>query len=121
MNAPLIIVGAGHAGGRAALTLRDQGYAGRLILIGSEPHVPYERPPLSKGVLRGSVDLAGCSLCADTRLTELGIEHLTDNPVKSLDTQGHRLQLADGDELPYSRLLLATGAGRVAWHRSPGT
>ncbi|RMR52276.1 Pyridine nucleotide-disulfide oxidoreductase domain-containing protein [Pseudomonas syringae pv. actinidiae] len=109
MNAPLIIVGAGHAGGRAALTLRDQGYAGRLILIGAEPHVPYERPPLSKGVLRGSVDLAGCSLCADTRLTELGIEHLTDNPVKSLDPQGHRLQLADGDELPYSRLLLATG------------
>ena len=55
MNQPLIIVGAGHAGGRAALTLREEGYAGRLILIGDEPHLPYERPPLSKGLLQGSI------------------------------------------------------------------
>ena len=58
MNAPLIIVGAGHAGGRAALTLREEGYTGRLILIGDEPHLPYERPPLSKGLLQGTADLA---------------------------------------------------------------
>ncbi|SED37093.1 3-phenylpropionate/trans-cinnamate dioxygenase ferredoxin reductase subunit [Pseudomonas costantinii] len=109
MNAPLIIVGAGHAGGRAALTLRDEGYAGRLILIGDEAHLPYERPPLSKGLLQGTMDLAGCSLCDSARLAELGVEHIAGNPVSRLEPQQHRLQLADGQWLPYAGLLLATG------------
>lgn len=109
MNAALIIVGAGHAGGRAALTLREEGYSGRLILIGDEPHVPYERPPLSKGLLQGNMDLAGCSLCDSARLAELGIEHIVGNPVSQLDPLQHRLQLADGQWLSYSGLLLATG------------
>ena len=109
MNAPLIIVGAGPAGGRAALTLREEGYTGRLILIGDEPHLPYERPPLSKGLLQGTTDLAGCSLCDSDRLAELGIEHIAGNPVTQLQPQQHRLQLADGQWLPYAGLLLATG------------
>lgn len=109
MNAPLIIVGAGHAGGRAALTLREEGYTGRLILIGDEVHVPYERPPLSKGLLQGTTDLAGCSLLNSERLAELGIEHLAGNPVSRLEPSQHRLQLADGQWLPYAGLLLATG------------
>lgn len=109
MNAPLIIVGAGHAGGRAALTLREEGYTGRLILIGDEPHLPYERPPLSKGLLQGTADLAGYSLCDNERLAELGIEHIAGNPVTRLEPQQHRLQLADGQWLPYAGLLLATG------------
>ncbi len=109
MNAPLIIVGAGHAGGRAALTLREEGYTGRLILIGDELHLPYERPPLSKGLLQGTADLAGYSLCDSARLAELGIEHIAGNPVTHLEPQQHRLQLADGQWLPYAGLLLATG------------
>ncbi|AZE94293.1 Ferredoxin reductase [Pseudomonas orientalis] len=109
MDASLIIVGAGHAGGRAALTLREEGYSGRLILIGDEPHVPYERPPLSKGLLQGSQDLAGYSLCDSVRLAELGIEHIAGNAVSRLAPPQHRLQLADGRWLPYSALLLATG------------
>ncbi|MBF6029193.1 FAD-dependent oxidoreductase [Pseudomonas sp. P115] len=109
MNAPLIIVGAGHAGGRAALTLREEGYTGRLILIGDEPHLPYERPPLSKGLLQGTADLAGYSLFDNDRLTELGIEHIGANPVTRLEPHQHRLQLADGQWLPYAGLLLATG------------
>ncbi|WP_433739908.1 NAD(P)/FAD-dependent oxidoreductase [Pseudomonas putida] len=108
-NAPLVIVGAGHAGGRAALTLRAEGYTGRLILIGDEFHAPYERPPLSKGLLQGTVELAGFSVCDSTRLVELDIEHLAGNPVKKLDPAQHRLQLADGRWLHYARLLLATG------------
>ncbi|QHF44505.1 pyridine nucleotide-disulfide oxidoreductase [Pseudomonas sp. S35] len=109
MNAPLIIVGAGHAGGRAALTLREEGYTGRLVLIGDEPHVPYERPPLSKSLLQGTADLAACSLCDSARLAELGIEHIAANPVTQLEPQHHRLQLADGQWLAYAGLLLATG------------
>ncbi|CRM13532.1 Rhodocoxin reductase [Pseudomonas sp. 35 E 8] len=109
MHEALIIVGAGHAGGRAALTLREEGYTGRLILIGDEPHVPYERPPLSKGLLQGTADLAGCSLCDSARLAELDIAHIAGNPVTCLEPQHHRLQLADGQWLPYAGLLLATG------------
>nr|WP_180207114.1 FAD-dependent oxidoreductase [Pseudomonas sp. SbOxS1]NYU07404.1 FAD-dependent oxidoreductase [Pseudomonas sp. SbOxS1] len=109
INAPLVIVGAGHAGGRAALTLRAEGYRGRLILIGDESHPPYERPPLSKGLLQGTVELAGCSLCDSAQLAELDIEHLAGNPVQKLDPPQHRLQLADGSWLHYARLLLATG------------
>ncbi|WPN50692.1 FAD-dependent oxidoreductase [Pseudomonas sp. P9_2] len=109
MNQALIIVGAGHAGGRAALTLREEGYSGRLILIGDEAHLPYERPPLSKGVLQGSTDLAECSLCDSAQLAALGIEHIAGNPVSRLDPQQHRLQLADGQWLTYTGLLLATG------------
>ncbi|OPA84535.1 pyridine nucleotide-disulfide oxidoreductase [Pseudomonas fluorescens] len=109
MDDALIIVGAGHAGGRAALTLREEGYSGRLILIGDEPHLPYERPPLSKGVLQGTADLAGCSLCDSARLAELNIEHLSRNPVTLLEPLQQRLQLADGRWLAYAGLLLATG------------
>ena len=115
MNAPLIIVGAGHAGGRAALTLREEGYTGRLILIGDEPHVPYERPPLSKGLLQGSTDLTGCSLCDSQRLAALGIEHIAGNPVTGLEPQQHRLQLADGQWLDFAGLLLATGGRARRW------
>jgi len=105
----LIIVGAGHAGGRVALTLREEGYAGRLVLIGDELHLPYERPPLSKGLLQGSAELAHFSLCDAQRVDELAIEHMPGNPALKLDTQARRLQLADGRTLEYSALLLATG------------
>ncbi|MDO7925477.1 FAD-dependent oxidoreductase [Pseudomonas sp. KFB-139] len=108
-DAPLVIIGAGHAGGRAALTLRAEGYSGRLVLIGDERHLPYERPPLSKELLKGTMDLAACSLCDEARLAELNIEHLSGNPVTALDPSRHRLQLADGNWLDYARLLIATG------------
>ncbi len=121
MNAPLVIVGAGHAGGRAALTLREEGYTGRLILIGDEAHLPYERPPLSKGLLQGTADLAGCSLFDGARLAELSIEHIASNPVTRLEPQHHRVQLADGQWLAYTGLLLATGGGRASGRRTTTT
>ena len=108
-NAPFVIIGAGHSGGRAALTLRAEGYTGRLVLIGDEPHAPYERPPLSKGILQGSSDLAGCTVCDGGQLTEAGIEHLAGQAVQAIHPQAHQLQLADGSKLPYARLLIATG------------
>ncbi|WP_455923390.1 NAD(P)/FAD-dependent oxidoreductase [Pseudomonas putida] len=118
MNAaPVIIVGAGHAGGRAALTLREQGYDGELLLIGDEPHAPYERPPLSKGVLQGTAELDGYSLSAVEELARLSIEHVAGHAVDKLDVQGQQVLLADGRRLPYSGLLLATGGSA---RRLPG-
>lgn len=105
----IIIVGAGHAGGRAALTLREEGFAGRVIMVGDEPHLPYERPPLSKGLLQGTAQLAAYSLCDAARLDQLAIEHLPGNPASRLDIEHQALHLADGRVLPYTGLLLATG------------
>ncbi|TFZ32813.1 pyridine nucleotide-disulfide oxidoreductase, partial [Pseudomonas syringae] len=105
----IIIVGAGHAGGRAALTLREEGFDGRLIMVGDEVHLPYERPPLSKGLLQGTAQLHSYSLCDAARLDQLAIEHIAGHSATRLDTERRELHLDDGRVLPYDGLLLATG------------
>ncbi|RRW40403.1 pyridine nucleotide-disulfide oxidoreductase [Pseudomonas luteola] len=108
-TAPIVIVGAGHAGGRAALTLCEEGFAGRIVLIGEEPHLPYERPPLSKGVLQGKATLEECCLFKGDAFDAARIEHLGGVKVSRIDPASHRLELANGVGLTYSKLLLATG------------
>lgn len=105
----MIIVGAGHAGGRAALALREAGFAGRIVLIGDEAHLPYERPPLSKTLLKGESSLQTCSLFTEASLTDLNIEHLGSVKVLRVEPLEHRVVLSNGVCLEYSKLLLATG------------
>jgi 3-phenylpropionate/trans-cinnamate dioxygenase ferredoxin reductase subunit len=105
----LAIVGAGHAGGRAALALRAAGYDGPLALIGAEPDPPYERPPLSKGLLTGAQAPASCLLQPAERYAALGIELRLGTPVAAIERAERRLRLADGTALAYDRLLLAPG------------
>lgn len=105
----LVIVGAGHSGGRAALTLREAGFEGRIVLIGDETHLPYERPPLSKGLLKGESSLSACSLFSETSLLGLNIEHLGGVKVLRVQPLEHRVLLSNGVSLDYSKLLLATG------------
>ncbi len=108
-----VIVGAGHAGGRAALTLREAGFAGRIVLIGDEAHLPYERPPLSKALLKGGFkgecSLASCSLFSEASFIASGIEHLSGVRVTGIDTAQHSVVLDTGVSLVYSKLLLALG------------
>jgi 3-phenylpropionate/trans-cinnamate dioxygenase ferredoxin reductase subunit len=106
---PMVIVGAGHAGGRAALTLREAGYSRRIVLIGDEAHLPYERPPLSKAWLKGESSLSACSLFDDSTFAGLNIEHLGGNRVLKLLPAEHQVVLSDGSVLGYSKLLLSTG------------
>ncbi|WP_296258183.1 MULTISPECIES: NAD(P)/FAD-dependent oxidoreductase [unclassified Pseudomonas] len=106
---PMVIVGAGHAGGRAALTLREAGYAGRIVLIGDEAHLPYERPALSKALLKGECSLDSCSLFSEASYLASGIEHLSGVRVTGIDTVAHCVALDDGASLVYRKLLLATG------------
>jgi 3-phenylpropionate/trans-cinnamate dioxygenase ferredoxin reductase subunit len=103
----MVIVGAGHAGGRAAITLRDAGFAGRIVLIGDEAHLPYERPPLSKALLKGDSGLDACSLFSETSLQR--IEHFGGLKVLRVAPLEHRVVLSNGASLKYSKLLLATG------------
>jgi len=101
-TAPAIVVlGAGECGTRAAFTLREQGWDGRIVLVGAEP--PYERPPLSK---TGEYKL----ICDAAALSDSGITFLAGAEAAGLDTAAHVLTLADGRRLPYRSLLLATGA-----------
>ena len=104
----MVIVGAGECGTRAAFALREAGYAGTVTLIGSETHLPYERPPLSKTVM---MDRAlGAKLIADeARLAAAGIDHMRGATVASIDPQDRELVLAGGRVVPFDKLLLATG------------
>jgi 3-phenylpropionate/trans-cinnamate dioxygenase ferredoxin reductase component len=104
-----VIVGAGMAGGKAAETLREEGFDGRIVLVGAEPHRPYERPPLSKDYLRGEGGMAWLQEDAGW-YAQNEVELRTDTVVQSLDVAGSAVALSGGERLAYDRLLLATGA-----------
>jgi 3-phenylpropionate/trans-cinnamate dioxygenase ferredoxin reductase component len=104
-----VIVGAGHAGGKAAEALREEGFDGRIVLIGEEPEQPYERPPLSKDYLRGESPRKKARLHADGFYGDQQIELRTENTVERIDTEAREV-VVDGERIGYDRLLLATGA-----------
>ncbi|WP_028220458.1 NAD(P)/FAD-dependent oxidoreductase [Paraburkholderia oxyphila] len=114
----MAIVGAGHVGGRAAQTLREAGWRGGIALIGAEPHLPYERPPLSKGLLTGERAAAQCGLREPEAWREDAIEHVVAT-VQSFDPIARTLYLGDGRTIEYEALLLATG-GHVRRLSIPG-
>ncbi|WP_372664721.1 NAD(P)/FAD-dependent oxidoreductase [Amycolatopsis kentuckyensis] len=105
-----VIVGAGLTGAKAAETLRAEGFAGRVVLVGAEPDLPYERPPLSKGYLLGQDDRASVFVHDEKWYADQGIEVLTGRRVTALDRAAREIELADGERLGYTKLLLATGA-----------
>jgi 3-phenylpropionate/trans-cinnamate dioxygenase ferredoxin reductase subunit len=120
MIAPgMVVVGAGQAGGWAVRTLRDEGYQGPILLCGAELHAPYERPPLSKGLLRGHTPPADLELFSEQSLADLGVAFLPGARVRRLDPAARNLALADGREFAYEKLLLCTG-GRALRPALPG-
>jgi 3-phenylpropionate/trans-cinnamate dioxygenase ferredoxin reductase component len=106
--ATMVIVGAGHVGGRAAQHLREQGWAGEIVLIGAEPVLPYERPPLSKAVLTGQMQPEQCALRPAADYERDGITHIVAT-VHAIDPAARHVTLADGRVIAYAALLLATG------------
>src|SRR5256714_12649470 len=105
-----IIIGASLTGAKAAEELRTQGFDGRVLLIGSEPERPYERPPLTKDYLRGESERANAYVHPEGFYAEQGIELLTGVTVTAIDPGASRVTLDDGRTLGYGRLLLTTGA-----------
>lgn len=105
----VVVVGAGQSGFQAVASLRDRGFDGRVELVGDEPGVPYQRPPLSKAYLAGTAGLEQLHLRGEDFFAEKNIE-LVAGRVASIDRAAALVRLEDGAELSYDHLILATGA-----------
>lgn len=105
-----IIVGGGLAGAIAAQTLREEGFDGRITLLGEEPHRPYERPPLSKDYLQGNSDRESIFVHPEPWYLEHAVELCPGVTVTSLDPSSRTVTTATGARLGYDKLLLATGS-----------
>jgi 3-phenylpropionate/trans-cinnamate dioxygenase ferredoxin reductase component len=112
-----VVVGAGVGGGAAVQGLRQEGFDGRLVLIGEEPHPPYERPPLSKEYLRGEQGADALPMHGEDWYAEQQVELRLGERVEALDASGPAVELAGGERLDADAVLVATG-GRP--RRMPG-
>lgn len=106
----VVILGAGHAGGSAAATLRQLGHAGPITLIGEETTPPYQRPPLSKAYLKGEIDRERLLLKPISFYASHDIELRLGTAATGIDCSTRQVQLTDGSTLGYDRLIIATGA-----------
>src|SRR6202790_5709459 len=111
MISTILIIGGGQAGAQAIDTLRREGFGGRLVLIGEEPELPYQRPPLSKKYLSGELAAEGLPFRHQSFYDEHRIELKLGVRATRLDPSARRVALSNGEELAYDRLLLCLGAG----------
>ncbi|WP_372656669.1 NAD(P)/FAD-dependent oxidoreductase [Hydrogenophaga sp.] len=115
----LVVIGTGHAGVELAFAARQQGWAGAIVLLGEESHLPYHRPPLSKAFLCGTVDAASLALRQDTAFEKSDIALRLGCRVRAIDRAAHEVVLDDGTALAYTKLALCTG-GRARALDVPG-
>src|SRR5260370_38758993 len=116
----VVIVGAGLAGGNAAVTLREEGWRGRIVILSAEPGIPFGRPPLAKTYLRGEEDLSAWHVKPADWYTDHDVELRTRSTVRQVDTALKQLRLASGAAVDYDKLVLCTG-GRNRRLAEPGT
>jgi len=117
--ANVIVIGAGQAGGDVATLLRQNGFAGDLILLGEEPHLPYLRPPLSKAFLAGEVTEESLQTKGAAAYEKAAVTVRTGERVQTIDRHEKRISLQNGEVLAYGHLVLATG-GRPRMMKVPG-
>jgi len=106
----MVIVGAGRAGARAVIGLREHGWQGPVTIIGEETLPPYDRPPLSKAAITVESDPAPVLLLDEDTIKSLDAVWLGGSPVVAIDRARKQVRLADGREIPYAKLLISTGA-----------
>ncbi len=116
----IVIVGAGHAAGQAVASLRQEKYEGDIVLIGDEPHVPYQRPPLSKQYLAGEQGLDRVYLRPEKFYTDRNVTLKLGTRVSAIDAKAHTVTTDAGETISYDKLLLATG-GRARKLGIPGS
>jgi 3-phenylpropionate/trans-cinnamate dioxygenase ferredoxin reductase component len=115
----VVVVGAGLAGANAALEVRRLTRDGHVTLIGSEAHLPYQRPPLSKGFLRGTEPFEAALVAPHSEYERLGVDLVLGRRVAKLDSGSRRIHLEGGEVVPFDRALIATG-GRKRHLLFPG-
>ena len=115
----IVIVGTGQAGGWAAQTLRKEGHAGTIVLIGDELHIPYERPPLSKAVLSGDASAESTYLIKRSAFDQLALDWRPGVRVTAIDRGIKHLRLSAGEPIAYDKLILCNG-GRARPLQVPG-
>ena len=108
-GSPIVVIGGGIAGGNAAVTLREEGYRGRVAIISREPGIPFGRPPLSKKYLRSEEDLADWYVRPAGWYEEHDVERLGESSVVGIDAAAHTVVLGSGQVLEYQKVLIATG------------
>lgn len=106
----IAIIGASLAGMRAATTLRDEGFSGAIIVVGEEPHPPYDRPPLSKQFLAGKWDEERISLVARDKVDALALDLRLGRRAIALDAERHEIALDDGTSVGFDKAIVATGS-----------
>src|SRR5882757_11395926 len=106
----VVIVGAGHAGFQLAASLRQGGFDGAIVLLGDEPVLPYQRPPLSKEYLDGKIGLDLLLMRPEAFYRDHRIDYLPGIGVSEIDRVGKTVRLSSGERLGYGHLVLATGA-----------
>lgn len=106
----VVIAGAGLAGATTAVELRERGFAGRILLLGAEPHHPYIRPPLSKEFLKGEAPFEDAAVKPDGWYADNQVEFLPEEEAGSFDPAAHELFVSGGGRITYDSLVLATGA-----------
>ncbi len=109
MSEHVVIVGAGHAAGQLAQSLRMDGFEGDITIVGDEPYAPYQRPPLSKGLISGAETLDDLYLRDPEGYSEIGVELVLNTAVTAIDRENKSLTLSTGGTLSYDKLVLATG------------
>jgi 3-phenylpropionate/trans-cinnamate dioxygenase ferredoxin reductase component len=107
---PVVIVGASHAGFQLAASLRQHGYDGGIVLLGDEPELPYQRPPLSKDYLAGKIGFDLLLMRPDSFYRDHRIDFLPRTRATEIDRADRRVRLATGEHIGYGHLVLATGA-----------
>ncbi|MBZ9655265.1 NAD(P)/FAD-dependent oxidoreductase [Phyllobacterium lublinensis] len=110
MQNGMVIIGAGECGARAAFALRENGYDGPVTLIGTEQHLPYERPPLSKDAMVSDSHPSPRTIAGDEQFSEKRIDFIARSTVAAINRPARHVVLEDGRQIGYDRLLLATGA-----------
>ena len=108
--ATVVIVGTGQGGFQAALSLRELGFTGRVVLLGDERELPYQRPPLSKAYLTGKADPEGILLRPERFYAEHQLDLRVGERAAAIDRGARQVVLTSGERLPYDHLVLATGA-----------
>lgn len=108
-GAPFVIIGAGQAAAQAVASLRSEGFGGEIHLFGDEPHLPYQRPPLSKTYLAGEIGTEKLELRPRAFYDDHKVALHLSTRITAIDPAGHTVETGDGQRLPYARLLIATG------------